>query len=114
LTGLSYLHLALIASPVSAEEVIKGDCEMDSNSNRPLRRTEAAEYLKQQHGIVHSPAYLAKLAVTGGGPRFQKARRTPIYTRQYLDEYAASITSPPVRSTSELRCTRDDDMTGGA
>jgi hypothetical protein len=78
---------------------------MDSNT-RPLRRTEASEYLRERHGIDHSPGYLAKLAVTGGGPRFHKVKRTPIYTLDYLDEYAAAVTSPPVRSTSEWRSAR--------
>jgi hypothetical protein len=72
------------------------------NANSPLRRVEASEYLKR-FGIDHSPEYLAKLAVTGGGPRFHKVKRTPIYTPEYLDQYAAEVTSPPVRSTSELR-----------
>jgi hypothetical protein len=76
---------------------------MEADSNRPLRRAEASEYLKRRHSIVHSPDYLAKLAVTGGGPQFHKVRRTPIYTPNYLDQYAAEITSPTVRSTSELR-----------
>jgi hypothetical protein len=73
------------------------------NPNRPLRRPEASEYLARQHGISHTPEYLAKLAVTGDGPRFRKANRTVIYTPALLDEYAAEITSPTVRSTSELR-----------
>ena len=76
---------------------------MESNSR--LRRAEASEYLRDQHGINHSPGYLAKLAVTGGGPRFYKVRQTPIYTPSLLDEYAAEVTSPTVRSTSELRVT---------
>jgi hypothetical protein len=80
---------------------------MESNS-RPMRRDEASAYLRDRHGIQHSPDYLAKLAVTGGGPRFHKARRTPIYTIEHLDEYAAEVTSPPVRSTSELRTARAD------
>ncbi|MBX6425253.1 MAG: hypothetical protein IRZ09_04945 [Variibacter sp.] len=76
---------------------------MTISNTRPLSRAEASTYLKEKHGISHSPAYLAKLAVTGGGPRFMKARRSVIYTAELLDEYAASIMSPPVSSTSELR-----------
>jgi hypothetical protein len=71
-----------------------------------LRRPQASEYLRERHGIEHSPDYLAKLAVTGNGPRFYKLRRTPIYTPEYLDEYAAAVRSPTVRSTSELRAAR--------
>lgn len=77
-------------------------------SNRPLRRAQASEYLFERHGIKHSEGYLAKLAVTGGGPRFHKIKRTPIYTPTYLDQYASEITSAPVRSTSELRAARTE------
>jgi hypothetical protein len=72
-------------------------------SNRPLRRVEASVYLKEKHGIDRSPNTLAKLACTGGGPRFRKANRIPIYDAPDLDEWAKEITSAPVRSTSELR-----------
>ena len=75
---------------------------MDTDS-QPLRRTEASEYLRKRHGIAHSPEYLAKLACKGGGPAFHKNKNTPIYTPAYLDEYAAEVRSPTVRSTSELR-----------
>jgi hypothetical protein len=70
--------------------------------HRPLRRTEASTYLLDRHGISRTPATLAKLAVTGGGPPFRKANRIPIYSQADLDQWAASITSPKIRSTSEL------------
>ena len=70
---------------------------------RPLRRAEAAAYLLEKHGIQRKPATLAKLAVIGGGPVFRRAGRVPLYSPADLDEFAASITSEPVRSTSELR-----------
>ncbi len=70
--------------------------------HRPLRRAEAADYLYEQHGIRRAVGTLAKLAVVGGGPRFRVAGRTPLYAPADLDAFAASITSPPVRSTSEL------------
>lgn len=71
--------------------------------NRPLRRAEAATYLLETHGIRRAVGTLAKLAVVGGGPRFRVAGRTPLYTSDDLDDWAASITTPAVRSTSELR-----------
>lgn len=71
--------------------------------SRPYRRVEAAAYLLEKHGIRRAPATLAKLAVIGGGPVFRRAGRVPLYTREALDEFAASITSPTVRQTSELR-----------
>ena len=70
---------------------------------RPLRRNEASDYLLDRWGISRKPATLAKLACVGGGPRFRVAGRTPIYETDDLDAFAASITSPPVGSTSELR-----------
>ncbi len=68
---------------------------------RPLRRSEASEYLKEKWGIDRAPATLAKLASIGGGPRFQKANRIPIYPPEFLDAWAASILSPPLNSTSD-------------
>jgi hypothetical protein len=75
-------------------------------TTRPLRRNEASAYLLERHGLSRTAATLAKLAVTGGGPPFRKANRTPIYDPADLDRWVASITSPPVRSTSELRSNR--------
>jgi hypothetical protein len=74
--------------------------------SRPLRRAEASAYLLERHGLSRTAATLAKLAVTGGGPPFRKANRTPIYDPADLDRWVASITSSPVRSTSELRAER--------
>ncbi len=71
--------------------------------NRPLRRSEAAIYLLETHGIRRTVGTLAKLAVVGGGPRFRVAGRTPLYTTDDLDAWVDSILSPPVGSTSELR-----------
>ncbi len=69
--------------------------------NRPLRRSEASVYLKDKHGIDRAPATLAKLASIGGGPRYHKANRIPIYPPDFLDEWAVSILSPPLNSTSD-------------
>ena len=71
--------------------------------NRRLRRSEAANYLLETHGIRRAVGTLAKLAVVGGGPRFRVAGRTPLYSADDLDAWADSILSPPVSSTSELR-----------
>ncbi len=43
--------------------------------NRRLRRSEAATYLLETHGIRRAVGTLAKLAVVGGGPRFRVAGR---------------------------------------
>jgi hypothetical protein len=67
-----------------------------------LRRAAASEYLAEIHGIQRAPSTLAKLAVIGGGPIFRKAGRVPLYAQLDLDSWAASITSAPMRSTSEV------------
>ena len=68
-----------------------------------LRRSEASAYLQAEWGVVRRPATLAKLAVTGGGPRFQRAGRVPLYATSDLDAWAEALLSPSVRSTAELR-----------
>ncbi|MFP4098863.1 MAG: hypothetical protein ACLFP8_05990 [Alphaproteobacteria bacterium] len=67
-----------------------------------LRRKEASRYLKERWGIDRAPSTLAKLATIGGGPRFQKANRIPLYSTQDLDIWASGLLSPSVASTSEL------------
>jgi hypothetical protein len=47
-----------------------------------------------------SSRWLAKLAVTGGGPIFRKAGRFPIYDPKDLDDWARSRIGEPRRSTS--------------
>jgi hypothetical protein len=66
-----------------------------------LRRDKAAAYLQERYG-AYTTETLAKLACIGGGPRFQKLGRFPVYTPEDLDDWAASRLSPPVSSTSEL------------
>lgn len=69
--------------------------------SRPLRRVEASQYLKAVWGIDRAPTTLAKLAVVGGGPRFRKAARIPLYPPEFLDEWAKALLSPPMTSTSD-------------
>jgi hypothetical protein len=76
---------------------------------RRLKRREASLYLEEEWGITRKETTLAKYAVVGGGPKFEKAGRTPLYTASNLDDWARSILSPLVRSTSELRKSVDDD-----
>ena len=70
--------------------------------SRRLRRKEASTYLRDQWGITRTPNTLAKLAVIGGGPPFEKDGRIPLHTEEGLDEWARSQLSPVVRSTAEL------------
>jgi hypothetical protein len=71
-------------------------------SRRLLRRAEAAKYLEDELGYPMKPKTLAKLAVEGGGPKFRKAGRFPLYEPAELDEWVALKLSRPVSSTSEL------------
>ena len=74
----------------------------DLEPRRMLRRSDAARHVTETWGIPLSPKTLAKLAVVGGGPRFRKAGRIPLYDPTNLDEWARSKLSGLVASTSEL------------
>lgn len=67
-----------------------------------LKRKAASEYLREQHGIIRKPNTLAKLATTGGGPKFRKDGRFPVYSPAELDRWVEQQLSPLVASTSEL------------
>lgn len=72
------------------------------NQRRPLRRSEASEYLENQHGIRRTVSTLAKLAVIGGGPVFRRVGRTPLYAPDDLDAWVAVKLGPPQRTTSDV------------
>ncbi|MCB2072481.1 MAG: hypothetical protein H6917_06120 [Novosphingobium sp.] len=78
-----------------------------------LRRFQAADYLQEQYG-AYTPETLAKLASVGGGPKFRKMGRYPIYTPDDLDDWAMSRMSPPVSSTSELNDGGNPSKSSGA
>jgi hypothetical protein len=65
------------------------------------RRKAASQYLRDHWGLEYSPKTLAKLAVTGGGPVFQRAGRFPYYTISNLDLFAEQKFGKPMRSTSD-------------
>jgi hypothetical protein len=69
--------------------------------NRLLRRDAASAYLREMHGLERAAATLAKLAVSGCGPVFRRDGRVPLYSTADLDAWAASVLSPPTRSSSE-------------
>lgn len=73
---------------------------MTEGNARYFRRADAARYVRSHWGIPCSPRWLAKLAVTGGGPIFRKAGRFPIYTSEDLDAWAEARIGAPRRSTS--------------
>lgn len=69
--------------------------------HRFLRRKAASKYLNDVHGVTRAPSTLAKYAVIGGGPVFQRMGRDPVYTPAGLDDWVASQLSGPMRSTSQ-------------
>lgn len=73
---------------------------MNDNDGRRLRRAEASLYLKEAHGIHRATSTLAKLAVVGGGPRFQRVGRIPLYPIEELDHWAKGKIGPLLTSTS--------------
>ncbi len=66
-----------------------------------LRRGQAAAYLQERFG-AYTTETLAKLAVTGQGPRFRKIGPYPVYTPHDLENWAAARMTRLVQSTSEL------------
>ena len=72
-----------------------------------LRREATAEALTAA-GFPTSPTTLATLASRGGGPKFRKYGRYPIYRWGDSLEWARSKLGPVVNSTSEL-----DRLTAG-
>ena len=65
-----------------------------------LRRADAARYVREKWGIPCSKAWLAKLAVVGGGPVFHKAGKTPLYAPPGLDCWAEGRIGAAQKSTS--------------
>jgi len=62
-----------------------------------LRRTEVVEYLALAHGIEIAAATLAKWAVAGRGPPYEKLNRTPLYRRDAVDQWVAVELAPVAR-----------------
>jgi hypothetical protein len=67
-----------------------------------LRRDQAAAHIQNTYGFPCSRQWLAKLAVTGGGPAFRKASRFPLYDRADLDDWAKNRIGPRVQTTAKL------------
>ena len=65
------------------------------------RRAQASSYLRDKYGICLSQATLARMAVTGGGPRFRKDGRFPLYDEPELDRFAEARLGPLRASTSD-------------
>lgn len=72
------------------------------SADRPnLRRDQVPEYLRRMHGIERTVSTLAKLAVTGLGPRFFKDGKWPLYPVEELDKWARARLGSLRTSTSD-------------
>ncbi len=79
----------------------RGEPYLRCASDKPrLRRWEAAQYLAREHGIEIAPSTLAKYASVGGGPRFQRAGRIPLYPLDELNIWAKEKLGLLIGSTS--------------
>ena len=73
---------------------------------RPLRRAEAAAYIRETYNLPCQPSSLRTMACKGTGPAFRRGSRFPLYSREDLDLWASAKIGPKVRSTSELTAMR--------
>jgi hypothetical protein len=98
------MEIAMLNSePILSEFFTKE--ELTDPSIRPsrlLRRVEAAQYVRDKWGYPCAPGTLAKYAVVGGGPRFRKAGRYPLYHPDDLDGWLKGKLSNLASSTSAL------------
>jgi hypothetical protein len=65
-----------------------------------LDQDQASAFLAEK-GFKVAAKTLSKLRVVGGGPRYRKFGRKPIYAPADLKEWAEEKLSAPLRSTSE-------------
>ena len=66
-----------------------------------MRRSLASQYLNEVHCVKLAPVTLAKLASIGGGPKFWKDGKFPLYAVEHLDEFAAARLGRLRASTSD-------------
>jgi hypothetical protein len=65
-----------------------------------LTRPEAAKYIRETYGIKCSAKWLAKLAVTGGGPLYWKNGRAVLYRINSLDAWVHNRLRGPWSSST--------------
>jgi hypothetical protein len=65
-----------------------------------LNRRQAAKYVRETYGIKCSEKWLAKLAVTGGGPLYWKDGRAVYYRVNSLDAWVHNRLRGPWSSSS--------------
>ena len=76
------------------------------DTSRPLRRVEAAAYIRDRYNLPCEASSLRTVACKGTGPAFRRGGRFPLYSPVDLDAWVSAKTSPKVRSTSELTALR--------
>jgi hypothetical protein len=73
----------------------------DTDERQYFSTIEASKILCSL-GLPTAPSTLSKLRCIGGGPRFLKFGRKPVYTQKSLQDWVTSKLSAKVSSTSEL------------
>lgn len=71
-------------------------------TERLMRRSEAAAFIRETYGVSCCTGTLAKLAVIGGGPEYQKFGRFPLYSQSACRAWVKGRLSRRVTSTAEL------------
>jgi hypothetical protein len=72
-----------------------------------LNRKQAAHYVNETWGMPCSYKWLAKLVVTGGGPKHWKWGRAVRYQPHELDAWVSARTSGPFASSNEARRSKE-------
>ncbi|MDB5575297.1 MAG: transcriptional regulator [Bradyrhizobium sp.] len=72
---------------------------MQDFTERRMSRVEASNFLNER-GFAVAVATLSKYAVLGGGPRYSKFGRKPLYTESDLLDWVLTKTSGPNRHSS--------------
>lgn len=73
---------------------------MEDISERRLTRSQAADFLAAR-GYTVAIATLSKYAVVGGGPRYSKFGRKPLYTPADLLAWINERTTRPMQHSSD-------------
>ena len=71
------------------------------DGSHTLRRRAAAEYIRTKFGVPCAPSTLSKLASTGGGPRYTRFSRYPMYSTSDLDAWVQSRLKGNYASTGD-------------
>jgi hypothetical protein len=76
---------------------------MNDAQSKPLRRDDAAKFVRENFSIPCSARTLAKFASIGGGPLYRYSGRFPVYDVADLKAWATGKVGPRVSSATEAR-----------